>query len=144
MSDSPFIGKLISFLYRYSQMYLDNELASYHIGSGQFYILMPLYIYDGINQESLSQSISINKAAVTRAIQKLINEGYVFRQRSGEDKRSYHIYLTEKGRLIEPHIKQIALKWEDILLSEFESDHRNLIVNSLEDMIENVSRIMVK
>jgi len=125
-------------------MYLDKELAPYHIGSGQFYILMPLYKNDGINQESLSQSISINKAAVTRAIQKLINEGYVFKQRSGEDKRSYRIFLTEKGRQIEPQIKQIALKWEDILLSEFDSDHRNLIVNSLGDMIENVSRIMVK
>jgi len=144
MSDTPFIGKLISFLYRYSQMYLDKELAPYRIGSGQFYILMPLYKNDGINQESLSQSISINKAAVTRAIQKLINEGYVYRQRSEEDKRSYHIYLTEKGRQIEPHINQIALKWEDILLSEFDSACRNLIVNSLGDMIENVSRIMVK
>ncbi len=144
MSDTPFIGKLISFLYRYSQMYLDKELAPYHIGAGQFYILMPLYKNDGINQESLSQSLRINKAAITRAIQKLIKEGYVFRQKSGEDKRSYQVFLTEKGRQIEPHIKQIALKWEDILLSEFDSDHRNLIVNSLGGMIENVSRIMVK
>ena len=99
MSDTPFIGKLISFLYRYSQMYLDKELAPYHIGSGQFYILMPLYKNDGMNQESLSQSISIDKAAITRAIQKLMKEGYVIRQRNEEDRRSYHIFLTEKGKI---------------------------------------------
>lgn len=125
-------------------MYLDKELAPYHIGSGQFYILMPLYKNDGMNQESLSQSISIDKAAITRAIQKLMKEGYVFRQRNEEDRRSYHIFLTEKGKLIEPDIKKIAITWEDILLSGFDSNQRNLIVNSFDDMIENISRIMVK
>lgn len=66
MSNPPFIVKIISFLYRYSQMYLDKELAPYHIGSAQFYILMRLYNNDGINQESLSQSVWINKNAVAR------------------------------------------------------------------------------
>jgi DNA-binding MarR family transcriptional regulator len=125
-------------------MYLDKELAPYLIGSGQFYLLMPLYKTDGMTQEALSRSISLDKAAVTRSVQKLINQGYVFRQRDEEDKRSYHIFLTEKGKMIEPDIKKIALKWEDILLSGFDPDQMDMIVNSFHDMIENISRIMKK
>lgn len=144
MSNRQFIGKFVSFLYRYSQMYLDKELKPYNIGSGQFYLLMPLFQKDGVNQESLVQSINLDKANVTRAVQKLVKEGYVFQQRDNEDRRSYRIFLTEKGRAIEPVLKKIALEWENILLSNFDSDQRQTIVNSFDDMIKNVSRIIEK
>jgi len=144
MSNKEFIGKFVSFLYRYCQMYLDKELKPYNIGPGQFYLLMPLFKKDGVNQESLGLSINLDRANVTRAIQKLVKEGYVYRQRDDEDKRSHRIFLTEKGRAIEPGLKKIALEWENILLSSFDSDQRQTIVNSFEDMIQNVSRIMEK
>lgn len=144
MSNRPFIGKFVSFLYRYNQMYLDKELRPYNIGPGQFYLLMPLFQKDGVNQESLVQSINLDKANVTRAVQKLVKEGYVFQQRDTEDRRSYRIFLTEKGRAIEPGLKKIALEWENILLSNFNSDQTQTIVNSFEDMIKNVSRIKEK
>jgi DNA-binding MarR family transcriptional regulator len=144
MSNRQFIGKFVSFLYRYSQMYLDKELEPYHIGPGQFYLLMPLFQKDGVNQESLGQSIHLDKANVTRAVQKLVKEGYVYRQRDDEDKRSHRIFLTEKGRAIEPGLRKIASEWENILLPDFDSDQRQTMVNSFEDMIKNVSRIMEK
>jgi DNA-binding MarR family transcriptional regulator len=144
MSNREFIGKFVSFLYRYSQMYLDKELKPYNIGPGQFYLLMPLFQKDGVNQESLAQSINLDRANVTRAIQKLIKEGYVYRQTDDEDRRSHRIFLTEKGKAIEPGLKKIALEWENILLSNFDSDQRQTIVNSFEDMIKNVSRIIEK
>jgi len=144
MSNKGFIGKFVSFLYRYSQIYLDKELKPYNIGPGQFYLLMPLFQKDGVNQESLGQSINLDRANVTRAVQKLVKEGYVYRQRDDEDKRSYRVFLTDKGRAIEPGLKKIASEWENILLSNFDSDQRQTIVNSFEDMIKNVSRIMEK
>lgn len=144
MSNKEFIGKFISFLYRYSQIYLDKKLEPYHIGSGQFYLLMPIFKTNGMNQESLSRSIKVDKATVTRAIQKLVDEGYVIRQRDEEDRRSYRIFLTEKGRAIEPGVKKIALEWEKILLSGFDEDRQNMIVDSLDGMIKNVSGIMEK
>jgi DNA-binding MarR family transcriptional regulator len=144
MSNRQFIGKFVSFLYRYNQMYLDKELRPYNIGPGQFYLLMPLFQKDGVNQESLGQSINLDRANVTRAVQKLVKEGYVFQQRDTEDRRSYRIFLTEKGRAIEPGLKKIALEWENILLSNFNSNQTQTIVNSFEDMIKNVSRIKEK
>ena len=105
---------------------------------------MPLFQKDGVNQESLGQSINLDRANVTRAVQKLVKEGYVYRQRDEKDKRSYRVFLTEKGKAIEPGLKKIALEWENILLSNFDPDQRQTIVNSFEDMIKNVSRQMEK
>lgn len=142
MSNREFIGKYIAFLYRYSQKNLDKKLEPYRIGSSQFYILMPLFKGDGINQESISQSIKVDKATITRAIQKLVDEGYVIRQRDEKDRRSYRVFLTEKGRMLEPDLNKIAQQWEDSLLSGFDMDQRTLILKSIDDMIKNASKMM--
>lgn len=144
MNNNEFIGKIISFLYRYGKIYLDTELEPYHIGAGQFYLLMPLFEQDGINQESLAQTIKVDKATVTRALQKLVDEGYVIRQRDEKDRRAYRVFLTEKARVIEPDIMKIATGWEDILLSGLDTDHKELIVHAFGDMIGNVSHLMEK
>ncbi|WP_243466358.1 MFS transporter [Methanosarcina mazei] len=52
--------------------------------------------------ESLSDYLKIDKGTTARAIQKLVDEGYVFRQRDEKDRRSYRVFLTEKGKKLEP------------------------------------------
>ncbi|MEL4304633.1 MarR family transcriptional regulator [Methanococcoides sp. LMO-2] len=142
MDDKEFIGKYISYLHRYAMIYLEKELKPYDIGSGQFSFLMHLYRMNGVNQESLSQSIKVDKATATRAIKRLVDEDYVFRQRDEEDRRSYRVFLTEKGRSIEPDMKKIAAEWQNVLLSDFDEGQRKDIMNSLETMFKNVSKLM--
>lgn len=142
MYKKEFVGKSISYLYRYEQIYIGKKIEPYGIGSGQFPFLMRLYREDGINQESLSDYLKIDKGTTTRAIQKLVDEDYVFRERKEEDKRSYRVFLTEKGKKLEPDMKKIVSDWEDILFSGFSDSQRRDIKNSLEIMFENVSRIM--
>jgi DNA-binding MarR family transcriptional regulator len=77
-------------------------------------------------------------------MQKLIKEGYVFKQRIRKDMHSCYIFQTEKEKMIEFVMKQIAHKWEEILISGFDSNQRNFIVHSFDNMIENISKIMVK
>ncbi|HEY3363207.1 MAG TPA: MarR family transcriptional regulator [Methanosarcina sp.] len=137
-----FIGKAISYLYRYEQIYIGKKIEPYGIGRGQFPFLMRLYHEDGINQESLSNYLKIDKGNTARAIKKLVDDGYVFRQKNEEDKRSYRIFLTEKGKKLEPELKKIASEWEEILFSSFDDSQRREITNSLEIMFENVFKIM--
>lgn len=142
MYGKKFIGKAISYLYRYEQIYIGKKIEPYGIGSGQFPFLMRLYREDGVNQESLSDYLKIDKGTTTRAIQKLVDEGYVFRQRDETDKRSYKVFLTEKGKKLEPDMRKIGSEWEEILFSSFDDSQRREITNSLEIMFENVFRIM--
>ncbi|MDD1723988.1 MAG: MarR family transcriptional regulator [Methanospirillum sp.] len=95
-----------------------------------------------MNQESLSQKINVDKATVTRAIQRLIDEGYVARERDEDDKRAYRVFLTKNGKGIKPDIIAIARRWDEILLSNLDSDQRNIMAGALDTMIENVSEHM--
>lgn len=48
----------------------------------------------------LSKSLGLSKPSITAIVQKLIRGGYIRKDRSTEDKRIFHIYLTEKGRQV--------------------------------------------
>lgn len=140
--NKEFVGKEISYLYRYEQIFIGKKIEAYGIGSGQFPFLMRLYSEDGINQESLSDYLKIDKGTTARAIQKLVDEGYVSRQKDEKDRRSYRVFLTEKGKNLESDMRMVASEWEDILFFGFDADQRKEIKKSLELMFENVSQIM--
>lgn len=142
--EKEFIGKLISFLYRYEQIYIGKQIEPYGFGSGQFPFLMRLYQEDGINQETLSEHQKLDKGTTTRAIQKLVDEGYVFRERDEKDKRSYRIFLTEKGKKVEPDMKKIASDWENIIFSNFDDSQKKELMKLLRIMFENVAQNNVK
>ncbi|WMW22011.1 MarR family transcriptional regulator [Methanolobus mangrovi] len=142
MHDNDFSGKFISYLHRYGQIYIDNKMEPYGIGSGQFSFLVQLYHEDGVNQECLSNYLKIDKATTTRAIKKLVHEGYVFKTIDEKDRRSYRIFLTDKGRKLEPDMKKIAAEWENILFSNLDRTQREDIISSLETMFKNVSERM--
>lgn len=131
------IGRWASCIYRYGLIHIGNELKPYNIGSGQFNFLMALYHKDGINQESLAQSLRLDKATTARAITKLMKKGYVTRQKDDLDQRAYKIFLTEKAKKMEPMIKKILSEWTETLLSGFTEDERKLFIDFLKRTVQN-------
>ena len=120
-------------------IHIGNELKPYNIGSGQFNFLMALYYKDGINQETLAQSLKLDKATTARAITKLIKEGYVTRQKNDLDLRAYKIFLTKKAKKMEPIIKKILSRWTKTLLSGFTEDERKLLLDFLKRTVQNAT-----
>jgi DNA-binding MarR family transcriptional regulator len=135
------IGKLISCLYRNSQVYLGKELEQYHIGSGQFSFLMALYHEEGITQECLAYYLKVDKATSARAVKKLVRAGLVKRKKDLQDKRKLKVFLTKKGKRMEPEIKEISSEWTAILFSGFTKDEKKEIASLLEKMAENASAV---
>ena len=88
------IGRSISLLYRYGQMFAGDRLKRHGVGKGQYIFLKALYREDGINQEALSDYLCIDKGTTAKAVKKLEAESYVERSVSSDDKRSYKVYLT--------------------------------------------------
>ena len=131
------LGKWISVLYRQGQIYITNELKPYNIGYGQFPFLNVLFEKDGIHQEDISQILSIDKATTGRALKKLEGEGYVKRVRDTKDRRAYKIFLTHKGRKLEPILHQILSQWTSILSFDFSEKENERIKQLLGRMYQN-------
>lgn len=135
------IGKVISYIYRYQRIFLDKELEPYGIGSGQFSFMMSLYLKDGVKQETLARMYKMDKATAARAIKKLEDTGYVYRKQDAEDKRAYNVILTEKGKDIEAKMKEVAIKWNNIVLAGFSEEEKRLNAALFERMEQNITEL---
>ena len=73
---------------------------------------------------------------------KLEREGYVSRIQDKTDGRANRIFLTPKGREIEPAITQLSQEWNSILISGF-TEIESLVLKELtRKIVANVMHAM--
>lgn len=133
------IGKNISIINRYSQVFLNPLLKKYNLGSGQYTFLMNLFDNNGINQEKLTELVKIDKANTARAVNKLVTEGYVVKTVSDTDKRAYQLYTTEKAAAIKDELNVIFDSWNNILLKGLSPEEENQLAYLLDKIEQNIS-----
>ena len=137
--DHKSVGRYISILYRRAQSYIACQMRPYQIGSGQSIFLVALYQSDGINQEELSSKLMIDKGTTARAIGKLEKEGYVIRRINPEDRRSYHIFITDKARKIQPILYKVLVSWTEILIVDLSEEEREMLYVIFEKMVKSAA-----
>jgi DNA-binding MarR family transcriptional regulator len=140
MKKQESIGRLISCIYRYSQFNIAKKLCFYNIGRGQISFLMSLYNCDGVSQENMAKKLRIDKSTAARAVKKLINKGYIIKERDLSDKRKYKVFLTEKAKKIKPKITKIVSEWSEALLSDFTDEERKILIKFLKKIIKNADQ----
>ena len=74
----------------------ESKFKNYDLQRGQFIFLTRVYENPGISLSDLSYQLKMDKTSITRAIQKLVDSGYINKQQDLNDKRVWHIYTTEK------------------------------------------------
>lgn len=134
------IGRLISILHRQAQMFHTQQLKDINISSSEFPFLLYLNSKDGVTQETLVTFYGMDKAAVTRSIQSLEEKELVYREKSKDDLRCNHIYLTDKSRKLMPELRQRVDRWSDYLREDLNSDEVEQVINVLVKMVEKVER----
>ena len=102
---------------------------------------MVLFNKDGISQESINEIVRMDKATTVRAIKKLVAEGYVHRKRDLLDRRSYKIFLTDRGLSMKPIIFNILREWNSILLKNMDDQEKIFALKLLGKMAENISQL---
>jgi DNA-binding MarR family transcriptional regulator len=134
------LGRLIWEIQHSGQIYIDRALRQYDLGNGQYRILNLLYNNNGLFQEEIARYLRIDKAAVTKAVQKLLKEEYIRREVNSEDRRVQRVYLTEKSITIQNDLLKIFQDWEDILLNGFDNEETAILKRYLQKMVENAQK----
>lgn len=133
-------GRYVSVTYRHMISYMSRKMEPLHIGPGQYTYLFALYVEDGQTQQSLSDRMLVDKSATARAIDKLEELGYVVRKPDNIDKRSYRVFLTQKGIEIKPQLESIVGEVQEILLGNLADEEKNI----LKVLLRKVSRNMIQ
>lgn len=66
----------------------------------QLNYLETIHLLDNPNITELATALNLSKPTVKIAVDRLIEKDYIFKVRSDKDRRSAHLHLTEKGKLI--------------------------------------------
>ncbi len=96
-------GKLIIALARsYKAIHNDSDqmLKDYGLTKGQFAVMEALYSKGGLTVSELIDKVLTTSGNMTVLISNLEKSGCIVRTRNEEDKRSYKISLTEKGKSV--------------------------------------------
>ncbi len=96
-------GKLIIALARsYKAIHRDSDqmLKDYGLTTGQFAVMEALYSKGGLTVSELIDKVLTTSGNMTVLISNLEKSGCIVRTRNEEDKRSYKISLTEKGKSV--------------------------------------------
>lgn len=131
------VSRLLSCLYRHTQMYFDQRLKSYDIGYGALAFLMMLYHHDGIHQEEISRKLHIDKATTARAIHKLETGGYIRREPDIADRRAYRIFVMDKALRLKPELHEFSKEWTQQLMADFSVEEQAQAFILLDKMAVN-------
>lgn len=132
------IGKSISIIYRYRQILVNHKLKPYNLGSGQHIFLINIASNEGINQKELTSLVKIDKATTAKALKKLEEHGYIYRQCDDSDRRYNKLFLTEKGHEVMPVINDILNEITDELVKGLDENECRQFKQSLNKILDNV------
>ena len=138
MQNNP--GRLISILYRKAQVYWTQSLKEYQITSAEYPILLRLYAREGVTQEEIVAELEMDKSAIARALQSLIDKGFVEKQKDEQDRRCNRIYLTEKGHEVRQVIEEAKQKWNEILMKNMTEEEQREMIRLLGQSVKNLKR----
>jgi len=103
----------------------------------QMHYLETINLLQNPNITELALQLKLSKPTVKVAVDKLIEREYIYKIQSDEDRRSAHLHLTEKGKLINQmhdyaH-KRIAESFSKKLNNEEMSTFEQLLVKVLSE-----------
>lgn len=110
--DSNRLGDILFIFHKNHKKYLNDELAKYDLSLIQALCILMIHESDSLNQKDLSDGLYLTKGAITKAIKKLDENGWISREKSDKDKRHYVLRLTPKAEKFIPTFYQINDEWE--------------------------------
>lgn len=73
-------------------------------------VLICLYEEEYVAQSELCDTVFLDKVSLTRLLEAMEQQRYVYRMHNPRDRRAKFVYLTDKGRLIKEQAQLIAIR----------------------------------
>lgn len=137
MSESTYLGRNISIAYRLSNRFYDRVLSPYQIGCGQQFFLLRIYENQGISMYDLARMGRFDKGTVTRAVQKLEEQGYVRCVPDERDKRVRRLYTTDMVEPITKAVNEARKQWNEYLTRGMTPEEAEMARTLLNRIAEN-------
>lgn len=72
----------------------------------QYLVLLVLWEQEGLTVREIGERLTLDSGTLTPLLRRLEQAGYVHRERSLEDRRCVHVYLTARGHDARPDVEE--------------------------------------
>ena len=115
----------------------DGRLAAYKLTYVQWIPLFKLLREDGCTPIAMARDLSVDPAALTRSLHRLEAKGLLRRERSTQDRRVVHLWLSDEGRAVAEHVPGVMAEVLNSHLQGFSHDEWQLLLRLLQRMLAN-------
>ncbi len=135
--DSDKFGANLLIFHTNYKKFVNDEFAKYDLNLIQALCLVLINREKDLNQKHLADMLFLTKGAITKAVNKLVDDELVYREKSPKDKRNYVLNTTDDGKKFVPKMFEINRKWESEmglkeLPPKFEEIFKHLAIRSIE------------
>ena len=114
---------------------------NFGINVTEWRIMTQLALEPGIPASRICQVIGFNKGPISRTLAVMQKRGLVTIRTDPNDARTHSISLTARGRSIHDKVIVVALEREKRLLSCFKADERELLIDLLRRVHNNLGTV---
>lgn len=126
---------------RISRAFFDEVETKYGVSIAEWRVILTLVSEPGLSGADITNRWAMEKMAVNRAVQRLVDSGNVARTRDPDDRRSYQLTLTAKGMKLYEEIAPSANKRYAELTSSISGDELEALVATLRKMISRAEEL---
>ncbi len=118
----------------------DAKYKALKLQKGQFIFLTRICENRGVIMKDLSIMLKVDKTTTTKAVNKLIDRGYIHKEKDTKDQRVHRLYPNDKtleiyDMLIEEENRAIAICFQG-----FTPDEKELVLTLVNRMKENIDQ----
>ena len=133
------IGLLIHDVARLLRVLYDRQMASIGLTRSQWWLLTYLFFKDGINQSELAILMDIEKAPLSRLLDRMETKGWVIRKSENKDRRIKNIYLSESVKPLISSMREKAANYRGESLSVLTDKDLNKLKDILQILKKDLS-----
>jgi DNA-binding MarR family transcriptional regulator len=136
---SEVLAPLWAYLNRRSSADLFRMVAELDSSFSQVKMLFLLEDGGEHSVKDIAQHLGLSLPAASRAVDGLIQRGYVSRRESAEDRRSRLVALTDEGRAVVDRVLRARLQTLEQFAAELTPQERDRLYNALLPIVERIA-----
>ncbi|MCO7127084.1 MarR family transcriptional regulator [Sporolactobacillus shoreicorticis] len=141
------LSVIANYLWKQSVIELNRTLSESevrHFNMNDYYYLTIIYQMETPNLGKLAEELQLTKPAISAIVKRLTEKGFVEKKRSTEDKRIYHLKVTDKGRRIIENDYKSFKDLENLLAETISKDQLNVLKQIFDQVVDRLKENKAK
>lgn len=119
-----------------------GQLETRHgITVSEWRVMLTLHRYPGLTAADITSRWAMDKMAISRALQRLEDDGNIRRERNPDDRRSFRLFLSDTGETKCDFILPDATERYQLLMSCLSREEQSALRSTLAKLMDQVERL---